>query len=61
MEFLTVQEAADILKVPYCQTYNLVRSGCLGAFRIGKHWRIPKDGLLAWVNQQIKAEQDFSY
>ena len=46
---LTVKEVADILRVSKWQVYALVKSGELGAVRLGRSIRVPRrviDGLL---------------
>jgi excisionase family DNA binding protein len=45
-EVLTVREAAAILRVGRNQLYQAVGRGELGAVRIGRSIRIPKQGLL---------------
>ena len=59
MDILTIKEAAKYLRVPYCQVYNLVRSGLLSGFRVGRHWRLPKKALDEWVKNQIEIENTF--
>lgn len=54
MELLTIEETAEYLRVPVNQAYKLVRCEDFPAFKIGKHWRIPKDKLDAWIDTQIK-------
>ena len=53
-EYLTIREASSILKVPEFQIYNLAAGGMIGAFKIGKHWRIPTDNFQEYINKQIK-------
>lgn len=40
MELLTVQEAADHLKVSCQQIRKMIREGLIPAVRIGREWRI---------------------
>lgn len=53
LEIFTVKEAQEYLKVPRAQIYALVGSGWIPSFRVGKHIRIPKDGLDKWIKNQI--------
>lgn len=42
-EFLTVNEAAEILRVSRDTVFSLIRSGKLPAFKVGKQFRIRRD------------------
>ena len=53
MEILTIKETAEVLNVPVSQVYALVNSEGFPAFHVGKHWRIPKERLIAWVDEQV--------
>ena len=54
MEILTIKETAEVLNVPVSQVYALARySEGFPAFHVGKHWRIPKERLIAWVDEQV--------
>ena len=46
-EVLTVREAATILRIGRNQLYQAVACGQLGALRIGRSIRIPRQALLA--------------
>ena len=49
---LTVEEAAALLKVPKSWVYERTRTGALPMRRLGaRHIRIPRDELLAWVDE----------
>lgn len=54
MEILTIKDAAEFLAVPVSQVYTLVRQKDFPAFRVGKHWRIPKDNMMSWIEQQMR-------
>jgi len=43
---MTVNDAADVMRVHRNTIYKWIRSGKLYAFKIGRAWRIPKEGLL---------------
>ncbi|MCB2188259.1 MAG: MEDS domain-containing protein [Deltaproteobacteria bacterium] len=45
MDYLTIQEVADILKVHPNTAYKMCRQGTLPAVKIGKEWRIDRDKL----------------
>ena len=48
-EILTPDEVAAYLKISKKTVYKLVRSGVLPAFKAGKHWRVPRADLGAWI------------
>jgi excisionase family DNA binding protein len=39
---LTTQEVADLLRVHSAVVYKLIRSGAIGAVKVGRAWRITK-------------------
>jgi excisionase family DNA binding protein len=49
MKLLTVDEVAQILRVPKLNVYRLVREGRLPAVRIGRFVRVPENELRAWI------------
>ena len=48
-EILTPAEVAEYLKISKKTVYKMVRSGDLPAFKAGKHWRVPRAELGAWI------------
>ncbi len=48
-EFLSVPEAAVLLRIGERTTYKLVRRGELPALKLGGQWRIHRPTLLAWA------------
>ena len=50
-ELLTVQEAADLLRVPVSWVYDRTRRGAIPVRRLGNRLvRIPRQELLDWVD-----------
>lgn len=45
IEYFTLEEVADMLKVAYLTVYRWVRSGKLEAVKAGKQYRIEKSKL----------------
>ncbi len=43
--FYTVEETAKILKLPVTSCYDLVRQKKIPAVKLGKHWRISREGI----------------
>lgn len=56
-EILTVNEVAEYLKIPKQTVYRMVRSGDLPAFKAGKHWRVQRGELGAWIARQSGNEE----
>jgi len=48
-EFMTVAEAATLLRIGERTAYKLVRSGRLPAVKVGSQWRIERRAFEAWV------------
>ena len=44
-EFLTPQQVADLLQLPRRSVLSLCRRGELGARRLGRLWRIPREAI----------------
>lgn len=51
-EILTLSEVAEYLKIPKKTAYKVVKSGDLRAFKAGKHWRVQRAELGAWIARQ---------
>ena len=52
---LTVEEVAEILRVPLSWVYERTRQRSIGripGFRLGKYWRFRESDLLAWIERQ---------
>lgn len=52
MEFLTIEEAARYLKVCRKTLYRLLRDGSLRGYRVGRQWRLRRDDLDVWLQDQ---------
>ena len=48
MEFLTVEEAAQYLRLHRDTVRKLLRQGAMPGQKIGKQWRVPRAALEAW-------------
>ena len=48
-ELLTVQEVAKHLRVPVSWVYERTRCKAIPVCKLGRHVRIPRDALLAWI------------
>jgi excisionase family DNA binding protein len=52
---LTVEEVAELLKVPVSWVYDRTRSrgvNRIPGFRLGKYWRFQESEVLAWLERQ---------
>jgi len=56
-DFLSIEEAADVLGVHYKTVYRLVRDGELPAAKIGRIYRIKREDLLTYFEDQKAALQ----
>ncbi len=48
---INLQELQQILNVGRNSAYELLKSGEIPAFRIGKNWKIPKDAVIHYIGQ----------
>ena len=53
-EVLTVEELMELLYIGKNRAYELVRSGQIRAFRIGKTWRIPKEAVSEFIMSRTR-------
>lgn len=54
-DFLTPQQAADLLQVPLSFIYDRTRRNAIPLKRIGKYVRLPRQLLLDWVDSQTRS------
>jgi excisionase family DNA binding protein len=54
---LTVEEAAEILRIGRNTCYELVRQGQIPHLRLGRLIRVPKHALMSWLGEQPDAYQ----
>ena len=48
---LTITDLREILNIGRNAAYDLLNSGDIPAFRIGRNWKIPKDAVIYYLNQ----------
>jgi excisionase family DNA binding protein len=51
----TVKEAAAALRLSTSMVYELVGRGEIPSTRVGRAIRVPKAGLLQWIDEQVAA------
>lgn len=54
-DFLTVDEACEIMKMGHNAMYRMLRSGELKAFRNGRIWRIPKSAIISFTREKTSS------
>jgi excisionase family DNA binding protein len=59
-DILTVDEAADLLKIPRSSVYKLAQEGKIPAQKVGRHWRFYRPTLLRWIAGQASFESKSS-
>lgn len=58
MQFLTVAEVAEVMRVSKMTVYRLVHSGELPAVRVGKSYRVPQQALQTYLaSSYIEGDQ----
>ncbi len=48
-EILTVEEAAELLRIPRSSVYKLAQEGKIPGLKVGRHWRFHRQTLMSWV------------
>lgn len=56
LSFLTVEEAAALLKLKRSTAYELVRRGEIPSFRVGRFIRIPREALVEMAERAWRKE-----
>ena len=49
---ITVEELCEVLMIGKNAAYQLLRSGKIKCFRIGRIWKIPKESLNKYIREQ---------
>ncbi len=49
MDILTVEEAAELLRIPRSSVYKLAQEGKIPGLKVGRHWRFHRQTLLNWI------------
>jgi excisionase family DNA binding protein len=52
-DILTVDEAAELLKIPRSSVYKLAQQGKIPAQKVGRHWRFYRPKLVKWVAGEL--------
>ena len=57
-DILELEDLCDILKIGRSVSYRLLRSGDIPGFKIGRAWKIPKEGLDKYIREQSGVKAD---
>lgn len=52
-DILTVDEAAELLKIPRSSVYKLAQQGKIPGQKVGRHWRFHRITLLKWIAGEL--------
>ena len=55
-DFLTVDELCELLKIGHNAAYRLLNNGEIKALRNGRVWRIPKEGVIAYIKSKARID-----
>lgn len=55
-DLLTVSDICEILYIGKNRAYELLNTGLLKGFRVGKTWRVTKKSLEVYILQRCRAE-----
>ncbi len=58
VEFLTLKEVAELLRIAEKTAYTLAQTGDLPAFKVGGQWRLRRTDLDAWIDRQAKQARE---
>ena len=58
---LNVQEVSDFIGLGMSQTYDLIRRIDFPAFKIGNRIFVPRDKILAWIDNQSAEKEALFY
>ena len=55
-DILTIDETAELLRIPCSSVYKLAQQGKIPAQKVGRHWRFYRPTLLRWIAGQASFE-----
>ena len=53
IDLITIEEMREILSIGKNAAYTILNSGELKAFKIGKVWKIPRQSVYDYINDQV--------
>ena len=62
MDIMTIQDAAEFLRIPVSSVYKLAQAGKIPAKKVGRHWRFHRPTLVQWVaSGQLNPDERIIY
>ena len=52
-DILTIDEAAELLRIPRSSVYKLAQEGKIPAQKVGRHWRFYRPKLVKWIAGEL--------
>ena len=52
-DILTVDEAAELLRIPRSSVYTLAQQGRIPGQKVGRHWRFHRVTLEKWIAKEV--------
>ena len=59
-DVLSVKDVCQVLRIGRVGAYKLLEAGKIYSFKIGKIYKIPKNSLITYINQQCHTEEGAS-
>ena len=56
-DILTIEQAAEYLRIPRASLYRYARAGSIPAMKVGRHWRFSRAALSDWIRGQRAASE----
>ena len=55
-DVLTLNEAAEYLRIPRSTAYKLAQEGKIPGQKVGRHWRFRRDTIDRWLDESGRSE-----
>jgi excisionase family DNA binding protein len=52
-DILTIDEVAELLRIPRSSVYKLAQQGKIPAQKVGRHWRFHRGTLVKWIAGEL--------
>lgn len=57
-DILTIDDAAELLRIPRSSVYKLAQEGKIPAQKVGRHWRFYRPTLIRWIAGQASFDSN---
>jgi len=51
---MTVEEAAEYLKIPRSSVYKIAQEGRIPCQKVGRHWRFSREAIDNWLSGKLE-------